>query len=445
MNQYKSIYRLFTQNSFLKSSTVLFIGSLFVNILSYLFNLSTGRLLTEVEFGEFQSIASILYLSSIPATVLGTVTVNFIAQYLSKNEISKIKYLLVIMTKYTISIGIIACLISLLFSYHLQSVLNLNSIYPIFALALLLFLTFPQIITNATLQGFELFSQFSLLSIFLMIFRIILVFIFYFFNILNVTTVLLSIVISTIIPYLISWLVIEKSISKLQINTLTFSSKLKSFFYHLTHSIPSSASEIKKEISLSTGTTLIAVIGLAGLVQMDIILAKAFLTPQQAGLYASLAISGKVIPFFTQPLVQVMFPQLVRQYTQKQPFFKLFALVFSIVLLSSLSISAFYFLFPDFVRLVFYGNKFLQISSYLGLFSVFQLLYALTNTFTLFFLAIGKSNYASLTFLSALFQSILIFFFHANLTQIISSSIVVLFITVIGYSALSITLFKQTR
>jgi O-antigen/teichoic acid export membrane protein len=444
MNQLKQYLNKGLKNPFLQGASVMFIGSFAVNVLSYLFNVIAGRALGKVGYGEFQSLASILYISSVPATVLATVTVKRIAEYASLDRKDKIKQILILMTKYTGAIGIVCFIITLVLAQTIQKTLQIHTILPVISLAFLFLVIFPPIITNSALQGLEKFKQLSWYSAVTIILRIILTIIFVYIGF-GVGGVFLAMIISIVVPYIMAWRAIEKTLNETQATMSTIFAKGATLLGKIAKAVDTTGAEVRKEIVSSSGPTLFAILGLAGLVQMDIILAKIFLTPADAGLYASLAISGKVIPFFTQPLVQVMFPQLVKNYSEKKPVLKLFLLVIAIVGGSSLAINIFYMLFPEFVMYIFYGKEFLDAAPFLGTFALFQTLYALCNTFVLFFLAVGKNKLASSVFVSSILQAITIFFFHSNINALINSSIIVLAGTLLFYGTISVLQFSRIR
>jgi O-antigen/teichoic acid export membrane protein len=444
MNQLKQYLNKGLKNPFLQGASVMFIGSFAVNVLSYLFNVIAGRTLGKIGYGEFQSLASILYISSVPATVLATVTVKRIAEYAGLGRKDKIKQILILMTKYTGSIGIVCFIITILLAQTIQKTLQLHDILPVISLAFLFLVIFPPIITNSALQGLEKFKELSWYSAVTIILRIILTIIFVYIGF-GVGGVFLAMIISIVVPYIMAWRAVEKTLNATQNSVSTIFSKGATLLGKIVKAVDTTGAEVRKEIASSSGPTLFAVLGLAGLVQIDIILAKIFLTPADAGLYASLAISGKVIPFFTQPLVQVMFPQLVKNYSDKKPVLKLFLLVIAIVGGSSLAINLFYVIFPEFVMYIFYGKEFLEAAPFLGTFALFQTLYALCNTFVLFFLAVGKNKLASSIFVSSILQAITILFFHSNISALINSSIIVLAATLLFYGTISVLQFSRIR
>lgn len=127
-----------------------------------------------------------------------------------------------------------------------------------------------------------------------------------------------------------------------------------------------------------------------------------------------------------------MFPLLVKRHTQEIKFQNIFYLALLLVILPSIAITVFYFLFPGFVINLFLGGRdYLKVAPLLGLMGVFLVLFSINNVFVNFFLSIKKTIISLLVLLMAIFQIILIILFHENFYQIIMVSILSLVLLLI--------------
>jgi O-antigen/teichoic acid export membrane protein len=71
---------------FLKSSIIVFVGSMIVNVLNYVFHLILGRNLGPSGYGIAVSLISLLAIFSIPLGSVNTLVVNFTSEENAKKE-----------------------------------------------------------------------------------------------------------------------------------------------------------------------------------------------------------------------------------------------------------------------------------------------------------------------------------------------------------------------
>ena len=181
----------------------------------------------------------------------------------------------------------------------------------------------------------------------------------------------------------------------------------------------------------------IVILFMTSFTSTDIILVKHFFNPHQAGFYAGLSLIGRVIFYFTIPIPGVMFPLLIRRHNLGKNFNNLFYLALGLVLIPSLAITGFYFLFPKFVVSLFLGGRdYLAIVPYVGFFGINLTIFSLINVCINFFLSLNKTGIAPLVVVAAIAQILLIYIFHANFYQVITVSISVssvLLLALMGY------------
>jgi O-antigen/teichoic acid export membrane protein len=122
----------------------------------------------------------------------------------------------------------------------------------------------------------------------------------------------------------------------------------------------------------------------------------------------------------------VMFPLLVKRHAKGVNFNNLFYLALCLVILPSVAITAFYFVFPQFVINLFLGGReYLFVAPYLGIFGLYLTVFSLVNVCVSFFLSLNKTNISILVVFAAVCQIILIYIFHSNFYQVIGVSLTV--------------------
>jgi O-antigen/teichoic acid export membrane protein len=192
-----------------------------------------------------------------------------------------------------------------------------------------------------------------------------------------------------------------------------------------------------KEIFKYSLPSFVAVLFLTAFTSADVILVKHFFNAHDAGFYAGLSLIGKVIFYFTGPIPLVMFPLLVKRHSLGEKFHNLFYLALLLVLLPSVAITGFYFLFPKFVIELFLGGRdYMAIAPYLGLFGIYMTVFSLLFVCVNFFLSINKTRIVFPVTIAAILQIILIFIFHSSFYQVIGVSILAssaLFIALSSY------------
>src|SRR5260221_7958153 len=119
----------------------------------------------------------------------------------------------------------------------------------------------------------------------------------------------------------------------------------------------------------------------------------------------------------------VMFSLVIKRFHNGEKFHNLLFLSFLLVLLPSLCITGFYFLFPKIAIGIFLGAKYFTISPYLGWFGVYLCIFSLINVLVNFFLSLKKTQVSWVIAAGALTQAIGIWLFHAHIVQIITISL----------------------
>ena len=152
-------------------------------------------------------------------------------------------------------------------------------------------------------------------------------------------------------------------------------------------------------------------------------LAKHFLDPFSAGIYAALSTLGKIIFFAASPIAATMFPVISKRKSSNQGYLKVFFASFLITFGIAGLITLVFWLFPDTAIGILYGKDYLSAKADLVWMASFILFYTLSNLLVNFFLSIGKVKVVVLPLIAAIVQGITIWFYHKNITEIIHVSL----------------------
>lgn len=386
-------------------SFYIFTGSIFANFLAFLLNLFLARNLSYADYAIFASLLSVITLAGIPAGSINTVIIKFATDYFVKNENDKLKTLYLFFLKFVVVLSIFIIALFFIFSGFLKDYLHIDNIWYVIVSGFVISSFYLSILNNAFLQSLLKFKFMAFLSIFgsflKLVVGVILVILGY-----RVFGGLGALFFMTFGMYLAAYLPLRK-ILKEKSSDKKISLNIKQMF---SYAVP----------------TFITVLFMTSFTASDVILVKHFFTPHTAGFYAGLSLIGKVIFYFTAPIPAVMFPLLVKRHATGVNFNNLFYLALILVILPSVAITAFYFVFPNFVINLFLGGReYLYVSKYLGIFGLYVTVFSLVNVCVNFFLSLSKTNISILVVLAAVFQIILIYIFHSNFYQIIGVSLIV--------------------
>lgn len=381
------------------------LGSNIYNVGQFFYHFIAGRFLGKAYYGDLAAIISILGIIGILQVGIGLTITKFIASEIDNRKIDGfINWIF----RWSIWIGFIFAILLIFISPLIIRFLNLSQASAVYPLGPLIF--FFVVITSgrAILQGLLKFHQYvySLLSE-------------------SIVKILL-----TILFILLGYAVFGSLLAIL----IGF---IVSFF--LTKSFLSSYLKKKgySEFKLSTlakfsFAAAIQSLALNSMYSLDLVLVKHFFSPEEAGIYASLAIMGRVVFFAATPITQVMFPMVAKKYKSKEEYKNVLYLSFAIISAICIILTMFYYLFPNFAITLLYGKGFLEGASLLWWYAVFMSLLALATLLTQFYLSVSKTRIVLIFAIAAILQIILIWFVHPNLVTIIQISIALATLLVIS-------------
>lgn len=394
----KKLLDIIGGNLLIKGSLIVLVGSVFSNLGSYLFHLVMGRLLGPADYGILESLISIIVLLGIPVSVMSLIVVKFVSQNSGQKEgISA--FLKYVGKKFSV-FGLFFLAVFLLLSPLFARLTKINS-FPLFlGIGLTAYLSIGLSIISSTLQGEKRFKELSYFSVFTTWSKLLV----------GVFLVLLgwrmfgavySMVISSVLALVFGFSFLRSRY---------FLKKMKPNF-----SFKKSFMKIEQYSLL----VLLAVLSLSSLVYTDIILARYYLLPVEAGQYAALSVMGKIIFFASSPVVSVMFPLVSESQRKKENYRRYMNLSILLVLGISAVISVLYCFFPEIFMSKLFGESYRNVSSLLGLFAVFLSLYSLCSLMINYYLSLFKMKPILWSALLAVLQVVSILFFHKNIQQVV--------------------------
>lgn len=402
----------------ISGSSIAFIGSFGASILAYVFNLVMIRMLSVSDYGLLTALTSLTVLFGIFQASLVGIFAKFSAKYKAGKDEAGFAQLYNSGLKFVLLIASIICLLLLLSVPVFSSILKIPDITLLviifFSIAISIISAFP----FGILQGEMRFWVTSMLYIIAPVAKIIIAVTLVMMGF-NVLGVLIAILIASLLPTLIGLTIIRREHKNKPVQNTDSSIFLQEF----------------KRYSVYY---FLASLGITIITNADIVLVRAFFAPEVSGQYAALSLMGKAMFYFTSPIYFVFFPLIAQKDARKENYTKVLLMTIGVILGVSGSISLFYFLFPSIVLAVFAPREeYRVLIPYIGLFSLYVLVFSIANIFNYLFLSLNKNKVFIINLFSATVFIVLIVLFHNTLHEVIyallGSSLILLFLYVLYY------------
>jgi len=405
----KNFIKKITGHSLFTGSSFVFASSMISNVAAYLYHLIIGRILGPVGYGELSSLISLLYIFGVPTLVLSTVLVKYFSVSKAHHDLGSAADLLKRTTKMMCIVLLGVGIVLLLVSPFLTSFLHLSNWTMVMWVFFIFVFSSLSIIPVSLLQGLQWFFLFGLFSALPTVLKLILSIPF---SYQGVEWTLIAFVLSGVISYILLFFPL-RSILRMKIHPFILT---------------------KTKVVRDGIPTLLALIGITSLYSMDIVLVRHFFPSETSGIYAALAVLGKIIFYATSAVAMVVYPIVAERKEKQEETKKIILLSLFGVMIISICLTCVYGLFPLFITHLLFGPSYNEASQYLGLFGVFMSLFSISYLLTLISLALGKLQVWIFTLAAAGIQICAIIFYHVSILQILWINIGVTIVLCIGLS-----------
>ncbi|WP_194532120.1 oligosaccharide flippase family protein [Zobellia nedashkovskayae] len=388
------------------SQEQLFMGSvLLVNGGNYLYNLLLGRLLGPAAFSEAALLVTLLLVLSFMGMTFQLATAKFAVIFSGKEwEIFKnISY------RQASIVGLIIGVLILIFSKQLQSLFNTEShwMFIIFGLGIPIY--FFMSVNRGAYQGKQEFGKLSITYQTEMWSRLLLTMILLFLlDIEPGTLVALGIFLSFLFGLFPSD---STSISFKESRKLS----------------PDNAKRVSQFIWLTACYEFTQII----INNSDVLLVKHYFEPTEAGLYASLALIGRVVYFVAWMFVMLLLPVVVQKQKDGEPTAPILFKYVSYIGLLSAGIVAACYLFPELIITLMFGDSYVAMSSLLWQYALATSLFAISNIFAYYFLSLDHYVPVILSGVLGLSQIVLVVLYHDNLESVVHMQLIAMSILLV--------------
>ena len=387
----KHVYKIIT-DPLLSGSAIMIVGSNSASALNYLYHLIVGRLLGPSLYGEFASLISVIGLLGIIPSAVGLVIVKQISS--TRNEFETINLISWFKTKLFV-LSLLCSIFILISSPLITSFLKIDKISYLLLIGISFLFSLQAGFNRFILQGLLRFREF-------------------------VITILLentSKLLVGILFIIAGFAVLGALFGFVIASFLGF--YLTSYYLKTKDQSASYTPPPLKPMFLLTIPILIQAVSTTSIYTIDVVLVKHFFPSHDAGIYASLSTLGKVIFFGAGPISTVMFPLVAKLSSRGENYRRV--LIYSLVatLFFALGVCFFYWLTPEVAIYLLFGSLYLESSKLLILFGIFISLFTLSSLIINFGISLGKNKIVVFPLIFAIFQIILITFFHQTLLMVV--------------------------
>lgn len=278
-----------SSKEFEKNSSILFALMMLANVVNYLFQIVTGRLLDVDSYGELNTMISIFTLIALPATVLNLVVSKFVTEYDSQNKKDTAKGFLKYITRYIVIISVVIFSIGIFLSNSIAKFIKLHDkkliVLLFFAAAVC---TLTSIVLGG-LQGIKKFTAYGLVNLIMPIIKILgsVMFIIIGFGLYGVFG---SIALGYIVMFFVGIWILRK--------------------YFKNNKVIKSNCTSRDILRFGIGSFAVNS-GICFFTNIDVVLVKHSFSAQEAGLYSSAAVLAKMVLYVTTAMTVALFPMVV--------------------------------------------------------------------------------------------------------------------------------------
>jgi len=392
------------KSKFLKNNAIFMAGTLIGGLLGYAFHFVVSRQISVAQYGELQSLLSTMLIFGVFNSALGYFAIRHTAVFAAHDDWAAncdfTAYLQTKVFKFTAAMLVVLIIASPL----LAQVLHFSSYFGFVVISFATFLSSITVVYSEVLRGWNKFFLLTMIGVATAMAKLLSGAILAFFSH-ETATVSVSFLIAAIVSWQLSKYWAKEKIADSGIQNTRADWKNKYF----------------SEINIRKSATHIFFFSLALILvsNLDVLLVKYFSSAETAGYYGAFALLGKIVLWLNMPVVGVLLPEACSEgHLGKRPAKNLLK-SYGLMTIIALGLTAAYYLFPNFIINIFFGNKYIFDTQTLWLFALMSyLLSILTLEANLSF---AKRDFRVVYFLAA--TTILMVAglarYHANLQEIV--------------------------
>ncbi|MCB1193085.1 MAG: hypothetical protein H7A23_26670 [Leptospiraceae bacterium] len=392
-------------HKFINNSFISVVGMVISGVLGYLFHFSVSRKLPVSQYGELQSLISILSILGLFSAAISNIVLKYSSIFAGQNDKESnyqfFKYILKKTSIYTFFL-IVAFFIC---SPFIQKRMEFSSIIGLFFVGFSVFIGLICTIYQNVLAGWEKFLYVHITGAAGAGFKLligIIITIFY----PSAAWVISSFAFSGIIAFFFYRMYVNKLYPEKKNTVVSFENLNFKYF---------TPDYLKKSLLPIFGFSALIVL----LNSIDVLLMKYFTSSELTGYFGAYNMLGKMIFWVNGAIIAVIMPVAISESHSKGNLnLKILIGTYGFLLLTGLVASVLYFLIPEFTIKMLFGSKYTIYSGNLWLFGIIGTLFSLLMLESNLAFARHDFNITYLLILVVFLEMIGIYFFHQNLFQV---------------------------
>ncbi|NCC31280.1 MAG: sugar isomerase [Chloroflexia bacterium] len=157
----------------------------------------------------------------------------------------------------------------------------------------------------------------------------------------------------------------------------------------------------------------------------DVLIVKRFFEANEAGLYAAVALIGRIVFFATWSIVTVLFPIVAQRHHRGEAHRYLLYAGLGMVLVISTPIVAATIFFPEWIVGLLFGAEYVSVAPLLGGYALGTTFYALSNVVISYRLSLDNGGGSMLGLAGGIAQVLALLLFHRTLYEVVMVQIYV--------------------
>jgi O-antigen/teichoic acid export membrane protein len=326
-----------------KGASVMVVLTLIGSGVNYGSNLVFSRILKPASYGDLTALLALLVVLTIPTGAAQTVIAERVASYRAQGKFDRVGYLI----RYAFGhVTVIALAVGILYTLSIPlvvSVLDLQATGPAIALAPLVMLTFLLPVAMGTLQGMDRYLAYG--------------------------SLLLAIAVSRVafgVPWALSPAGGSGGALAGQAFGVAFVLVTAAWLLRadlIGRGTGAASSGLRRKPDVRAVSAGLAFVAFAVISNLDILMAKLFLSSEEVGLYAALSTIGKVVMFLPGAVAVVMVPNAARARHSSREAGRVLRIAAMLVAVTTIVAAVPAALQPEFVVRTMFGSDYLGATS----------------------------------------------------------------------------------
>lgn len=348
-----------------RKSLLIMISAIVSGVINYLFNPIAARLLQPAQYGELLAMLAAVNLVAVPANTTSIVTTQFVTRYQALGDEYALERFLARMYRYVAVISILLVMLYIGFVPLIVRFFHFSSNVPLLLLSISVITAFIYPVAQGTIQGRQQFIRLSAI------------------NVIGSVTRIVGIGVAMVLGFRLTGIVGLLSVGSIVLLLIA---------YHWARTRRSEQTRLTgipslRELFRGGTYALLASIGLALLLNIDLFITKRYLSPDLAGQYGTISLLGKAIFYFGGSLALVLFPMVLTKHAKNESSKSIMAKALAAIGLITISAVVIFALFSPLIIRLLFGSRYLNFSSVLWLTGVVFGLYSVIHILVTYFLA----------------------------------------------------------